>query len=120
MNNNLIQNTSFNFVIYIIELYKILIIRNKYIISRQLFYSAKSIRINVKKGIYRQSRSDFITKLLILLKEVVEIKYWSKLLQKLRLIDINFKKYLLKVINISNFLIKILKALKKINFKNHF
>lgn len=46
------------------------------VMSKQLLRSGTSIGVNVREGLYAQSRKDFISKLNIALKEAGEIDYW--------------------------------------------
>lgn len=80
MKENLIQQKSFDFALLIIELYKKLIARKEYVISKQILRSGTSIGANIEESIGAQSRSDFISKISISYKEARETEYWLKLL----------------------------------------
>ncbi|MCK8817999.1 four helix bundle protein [Natroniella sulfidigena] len=72
---------AFDFSVEIVDLYKYLVKNKKeYVLSKQLLRSGTSIAGNIKEGIYGQSKSDFISKLSIALKEASETEYWIELL----------------------------------------
>ncbi len=54
--------------------------KHETIISKQIIRSATSIGANANEAIYGQSKSDFIAKLHISLKEAAETEYWIRLL----------------------------------------
>ncbi len=81
MKNNLIEEKSFKFSIFIIQLYRDLIEnKNEFILSKQLLKSGTSIGANVKEALRGQSKRDFLSKMNISLKEANECEYWIKLL----------------------------------------
>ncbi len=80
MRENIVQQKSLDFSLLIIELYKKLIERKEFIISKQIFRSGTSIGANIEESIGAQSRNDFISKLSISYKEARETEYWLKLL----------------------------------------
>ena len=82
-----ILDLSFDFSIKIIGLYKELIKRNEYVLSKQLLRCATSIGANVEEAIGGASRKDFINKMQIAYKEARETKYWLRLLNEGELID---------------------------------
>ena len=55
--------------------------RKEYTLSKQLMRSGTSIGANIMESQQAQSRTDFISKLNIALKEAVETNYWLRLLQ---------------------------------------
>jgi len=69
-----IFDISFNFALQIIGLYKILIDKREYVLSKQLLRSATSIGANVEEAVAAQSRKDFISKMTIASKEARETK----------------------------------------------
>ena len=71
-----------DFAIEIIELTKRLRGEKEFIISSQLGRSGTSIGANIRESNYAQSRSDFISKLQISLKEASETGYWVELLYR--------------------------------------
>ena len=107
---NKILEMSFDFSIQIIGLYKILIANKEYVLSKQLLRSATSIGANVEEAIAGQSRKDFISKMAIASKEARETRYWLRLLEKSKLVDIDYSGYLSSVEHIINILTKIVKT----------
>ena len=80
-NPNPIADKSFQFAIRITNLYRYLCSeKQEYVLSKQLLRSGTSIGANVAEAQQPQSRSDFISKLYIALKETTETKYWLRLL----------------------------------------
>jgi four helix bundle protein len=63
------------FPIQIIRYSELLINKNKFIVSNQLLKSGTSIGANVFEAQYAESRSDFIHKMKIALKEANETLY---------------------------------------------
>ena len=81
--NPIVQNKSFDFSVRIVNLCKYLQSEHKdYILSKQLLRSGTSIGANISESQQAQSRSDFINKLNIALKEACETDYWLRLLHK--------------------------------------
>ncbi len=80
---SLIQTKSFEYALKIIEASKYLQNdKREYILSKQLIRSGTSIGANIREALYAQSKSDFINKLSISLKEAKESQYWIELLYK--------------------------------------
>ena len=77
---NIIKDKSFTFAIEIVTLYKSLIEKKEFILSKQLLRSGTSIGANVREAEHAQSKADFISKLSIALKEANETEYWIELL----------------------------------------
>jgi len=107
---NKIVELTFNFSLQIIGLYKQLIRENEYVISKQLLRSATSIGANVEEASAAQTKKDFITKMSIASKEARETRYWLRLLEKSKLIHLNYESYLQSVEHIINILTKIVKT----------
>ena len=82
MKENIVRDKSFRFAIRIINLYKFLINKKEYIISKQLLRSGTSIGANIKEAPRGQTKKDFVYKLSIAYKEVRETKYLIKLLKE--------------------------------------
>ena len=69
------------FAIRIIKLYKYLQTEKKeFVLSRQLLRSGTSIGANLAEADYAVSKSDFLSKAYIALKETAETLYWLELL----------------------------------------
>ena len=105
--DNKILELSFDFSLQIIKLYKLLVEKKEYVISKQLLRCGTSIGANIEEGIAAQSRKDFITKMSIASKEARETRYWLRLLDKSKLVDIDYSSYLNSVEHIINILTKI-------------
>ena len=107
---NKILKLSFEFFIQIINLYKSLAEKKEYILSKQLLRSGTSIGANVEEAIAAQTRKDFITKMSIASKEARETRYWLRLLDKSKLVDMDYSAYLSSIEQIINILTKIVKT----------
>ena len=71
------------FAIRIVHLYRYLCReKREYILSKQLLRSGTSIGANLAEAEWAISRSDFVSKVYIALKETSETKYWLELLYK--------------------------------------
>ena len=82
MNENIIENKSFQFAVRTVNLYKHLTNDKKeYVMSKQLLKSGTSIGANVAEGERGQTKADFYAKLSIALKEAHETYYWLRLLR---------------------------------------
>ena len=81
--DNVIKEKSVKFAIRAVEMYKYLSeTKQEYVMSKQFLRSGTSIGANVSEGVYAQSRSDFISKMSIALKEAAETEYWLELLNR--------------------------------------
>ena len=78
---NIVKDKSYAFALRIVKLYKYLVKDHKeYVLSKQLLRSGTSVGALVRESEYAQSKSDFIHKLSIALKEANETEYWLMLL----------------------------------------
>lgn len=85
---NLIAKLSMDFALRIIKLYKYLVDEKRvFVLSKQILRSGTSIGANIAESEHAQSKSDFIAKLYIALKEANETKYWMELLYQAEIID---------------------------------
>ncbi len=107
---NRIVDLSFSFSLSIIELYKSLPEKREFVLSKQLLRSAASIGANVEEAIAAQSRKEFISKMSIASKEARESRYWLSLLDKSRLVDLDFSSQLNQAEQIIRILTKIVKT----------
>lgn len=87
LRNDKLSELSISFAVVIIKLIKRLKESHEIIISNQLGRSGTSIGANIREAQYAQSKSDFISKLQIALKEANETGYWLELLIKTGYID---------------------------------
>lgn len=86
--SNIAFDKSFDLAVKIIYISKYLCEDKKnFIISKQLLRSGTSIGANIKEGLYRQSKKDFLSKITIALKEAAETEYWLELLMKTNYLD---------------------------------
>ena len=77
MQENKLIEMSMNFSVSVLKLTET--IKGHYSLVNQLEKSATSIGANIHESCYAQSKSDFISKLQIALKECHETKYWLDL-----------------------------------------
>lgn len=90
MKENVIKDKSFTFALRIVKLYQYLCdIKKEYVLSKQVLRSGTSIGANVRESEHGQSKSDFIHKISISLKEANETDYWLDILYKSSYIDEN-------------------------------
>lgn len=75
MRKNVIRSKSFQLAIHSIDVYKALIKKNEYVLSKQFLRSATSIGANVHEAINAQSKKDFTMKMSIASKEAQETIY---------------------------------------------
>ncbi|MBN8703746.1 MAG: four helix bundle protein [Bacteroidetes bacterium] len=98
--SNKIIELTFQFSLDIIQIVEKLESNRKYVIANQLLKSGTSIGANVRESQNAESKSDFIHKLKIALKETDETLYWlelvnaayknidsTKLIEDLKIID---------------------------------
>ena len=112
--SNPVQEKSYAFALKIIGLYKEMVRKKEFTLSRQLLKSGTSIGANIEEALQGQSRKDFISKLSISLKETCETKYWLRLLRDSRLLpETSCKIALDDVEELKRLLTAILKTTKK-------
>lgn len=77
----ILKDKSYRFALRTVNLYKFLADQKReYVLSKQVLRSGTSIGANVAEANQAQSKSDFIHKLSISLKESFETEYWLDLL----------------------------------------
>lgn len=80
---SLIEEKSIDFAVRIVNLYKFLTTtRNEFVMSKQILRAGTSIGANIAESQEAQSKTDFIPKLSISLKECKENRYWLTLLER--------------------------------------
>lgn len=79
-NENVVRKKSFCFALKIIALYRFLIQKREYVLSRQILRSGTSIGANIEEAQAAVSRKDFANKISISSKEARETRYWLLLL----------------------------------------
>lgn len=110
MADSIIQKKSFEFALEIIRLYRELQDQREYVLSRQLLRSGTSIGANVEEATAAQSRNDFVAKMSIASKEARETRYWLRLLQESKLVDIDVTSQLIHVDELIRILTSIVKT----------
>ena len=79
--DSVILSKSLQFAARIVKLYQYLTKeKHETVISKQIIRRGPSIGANANEAIYGVSKSDFIAKLQISLKETAETEYWLRLL----------------------------------------
>ena len=84
---NVIRDKSFTFALRIVKMYKFLIEKKEFILSKQLLRSGTAIRALVREAEHAESKADFIHKMAIAQKEANETDYWIELLYKSDYLD---------------------------------
>lgn len=88
MKENTVKLKSFEFALRIVKLYKYLIeVKKEFVLSKQLLRSGTAVGAMIRESEHAESKSDFIHKLSIALKEANETQYWIELLYKSNFID---------------------------------
>ena len=82
-----LRTQSMDFAVSIIELVKELKAKRESIISNQIGRNGTSIGANIREAQYAHSKTDFVSKLQIALKEASETGYWLELLYRTQYID---------------------------------
>ena len=85
MSNNILVDMSMDFAVNIVTLCDG--IKGRSSIVNQLLRSGTSIGANIHEANYGQSKSDFVSKLQIALKECYESEYWLALFSKTSIIS---------------------------------
>ena len=78
---NIVVQKSYAFALAIIQLYKLLVDKKEYVLSKQILRSGTSIGANIHEAVGGESKKDFIHKLGIAVKEARETSYWLNLLK---------------------------------------
>ncbi len=110
MRENAIQTKSFALAMATIDLYKRLQSKREYVISRQLLRSGTSVGANVEEANAGQSRKDFLSKMSVASKEARETKYWLRLLETSKLVDLDVSSELAMVEEVIRLLTSIVKT----------
>ena len=85
MSGSKLRDLSTDFAVRIIKLSET--IKGHYSLVNQLERSATSIGANIREANYAHSKSDFIAKLQIALKECYETEYWLELFVKSEILN---------------------------------
>lgn len=79
---NIVADKSYAFAIRIVNLYKYLINEKKeFVLAKQLLRSGTAIGALIREAEHAQSKSDFLNKMNVALKEANETNYWLMLLK---------------------------------------
>lgn len=108
MSDDIIKIKSFSFAIRIVNLYKALVSRNEYVMSKQVLRSGTSIGANIREAKNAESKADFIHKMGIAQKEADETLYWLELLEATNYLSNE------EFISLNNDGIEVLKLIKSI------
>ncbi|MDL2290092.1 four helix bundle protein [Paludibacteraceae bacterium OttesenSCG-928-F17] len=107
MGESILVSKSFHFSIEIVNLYKILVEKEKeYVLSKQLLRSGTAIGALVRESRNAESTLDFIHKLAIAQKECDETIYWLELLHATNYINKELYD------NLSNLALELLKIIR--------
>jgi len=74
------------FALRIVRLFKYLRDHKESVIAKQMLRAGTSIGANIAESRYAQSKTDFVSKLQIALKEAAETQYWLELLRDAELV----------------------------------
>ncbi|MEA2104885.1 MAG: four helix bundle protein [Candidatus Cloacimonadota bacterium] len=77
---NIIRDKSFIFALRIVKLYKFLVDKKEFVLSKQLLRSGTAIGALVREAEHAESKADFIHKMAIAQKKANETDYWIELL----------------------------------------
>ena len=112
---SVVQTKSLDFAVRIVNLCRYLQKTQKeFVLSKQLLRSGTSIGANISESQQAQSRSDFICKLTISLKEASETAYWLQLLHRTNyLTDIQFRSIIADCRELEKLLTAIIKSSKE-------
>ena len=112
--SNMVLKKTFNFSVNSIEVYRTLIAKSEYVLSKQFLRASTSIGANVREAQRAQSKKDFLAKMYIALKEADETEYWILLLIETGFIENDLGNEILnKCREISKILNSIIKTTKK-------
>ncbi|MEN9448861.1 MAG: hypothetical protein RJA25_2151 [Bacteroidota bacterium] len=114
--DNPILKLTFEFSIQIVLYCEILEEKRKYVISKQLLKSGTSIGANIREAQNAESKSDFIHKIKIGLKELEETEYWLEICKAVETYP-DTQNLINQLLEIRKILAKII-ATSKLNLKN--
>ncbi len=84
---NPLKEKSIAYAIRMVKVYKFLMTKNEYILSKQMVRSGTSIGANIHEAQHPSSTADFINKLRVAQKECEENLYWLLLLKESEYLD---------------------------------
>jgi four helix bundle protein len=112
---NPVVKKSFSFAVRIVNCYKYLVKKDKYLLSlyNQLLDSGTSIGANISESQAAASKADFRNKLRISLKEAYETEFWLKLFYETEILDKKeFNSLLKDCLELMRLLTSIIKSIK--------
>ncbi len=110
MAESIVGKKSFEFALEIIRLYRVLQDKREFVISTQLLRSGTSVGANIEEANAGYSRKDFQYKMSLASKEARETRYWLRLLQESKLVDVDVATELLHVDELIRMLTSIVKT----------
>jgi four helix bundle protein len=116
MNDNPLLVKTYSLALEAISVYRALIQRREYVISKQLLRSSTSPGAMAEEAQAAQSTKDFISKLEIAQKEIRESIYWSRILIAS---DFSSKNELNKLLSLQNECLAIITAIIKSTKRKH-
>ena len=84
---NVIRDKSFAFALRVVKMYKFLVDKKEFVLSKQLLRSGTAIGALVREVEHAESKADFIHKMAIAQKEANETDYWLELLFQSQYLD---------------------------------
>ena len=99
-----VQRKSFEFALSVIRLYKKLQARQEFILSPQLLKSGTGIGVSVEEAIAEPNRDMFIDRVMLASRSARETRYWLKLLQESKLVDVDVSGELVQIDDLLNLL----------------
>jgi len=84
---NIVRDKSFAFALRVVKMYKFLVDKKEYVLSKQLLRSGTSVGALVREAEHAESKADFIHKMAIAQKEANETDYWIELLYQSNYLD---------------------------------
>ncbi len=112
MGKGVLVEKSFRFAIRIVGLYKYLLEKKEYVLSKQILRCGTSVGAQVREAEFAESAKDFIHKLSVAQKECNESLYWHELLKETAYLE---KEYFDSINQDAVELIKLLTAIIKTN-----
>ena len=111
--SNIIKDKSFSFALRIVKLYKFLVEKKEFVLSKQLLRSGTAIGALVREAEHAESTADFIHKMAIAQKEANETDYWIELLYQSEYLDISqYNSIILDIQELNKILASIIITLK--------
>lgn len=105
-----ILERSFDFAKLIISAYLSAKQQNEYVLSKQLLRSGTSIGANVEEAEGAISKREFAAKMSIALKEARETRYWIRLIEHTKIVEIETQLLLQEISEIIRMLTAIVKT----------